>query len=54
MAWERNVVIKSSEELKIMRDAGRINAMALDAVRKLVQPGITTAELDAAAEEVIR
>jgi len=53
MARERNVIIKSAEEIKIMRDAGRINAMALDTVRKLVQPGISTAELDHAAEQVI-
>jgi len=54
MAWERNVVIKSSAEIDIMRAAGRINAKALDTVRKLVRPGVTTAELDAAAEAVIR
>lgn len=53
MAWERNVVIKSNEEIEIMRLAGRINALALDTVRKLIRPGITTAELDAAAESVI-
>lgn len=37
-----------------MREAGRVNAQALAAVRDLVHPGVTTAELDAAAEEVIR
>lgn len=37
-----------------MREAGRINAMALAAARELVRPGISTADLDAAAEEVIR
>lgn len=37
-----------------MREAGRINALALEAVRQLIAPGITTAELDAAAAEVIR
>ena len=37
-----------------MREAGRVNALALAAVRDLVHPGVTTAELDAAAEEVIR
>jgi len=37
-----------------LREAGRINAMALEAIRQLVRPGVTTAELDAAAEEVIR
>jgi methionyl aminopeptidase len=54
MTWERNVVIKSSEEIEIMRFAGSINAKALDTVRKMVRPGRTTAELDRAAEEVIR
>ena len=54
MTWERNVVIKSSEEIEIMRIAGGINARALETVRKMVRPGITTAELDRAAEEVIR
>lgn len=37
-----------------MREAGRINALALQAVRAMIHPGVTTAELDAAAEEVIR
>lgn len=54
MSWERNIVIKSPEEIAVLREAGRINARALDAVRQLVHPGVTTAELDAAAEEVIR
>jgi methionyl aminopeptidase len=54
MTWERNVVIKNSEEIEIMRIAGGINAKALDTVRKMVRPGITTAELDRAAEAVIR
>lgn len=54
MSWERNIVIKSPQEIATLREAGRINAMALDAVRKLVHPGVTTAELDAAAEETIR
>ncbi len=54
MAWERNVVLKSPAELEIMREAGRINANALAAVREAIRPGITTAELDAIAEAVIR
>jgi methionyl aminopeptidase len=54
MSWERNIVIKSPQEIATLREAGRINAMALQAVRHLVHPGVTTAELDAAAEEVIR
>lgn len=54
MSWERNIVLKSPEELAVMREAGRINAKALAAVRSLMRPGVTTAELDAAAEDVIR
>jgi methionyl aminopeptidase len=54
MSWDRNVVIKSPEELALMREAGRVNARALATVRSLIRPGVTTGELDAAAEEVIR
>ena len=54
MNWERNIVIKSKKELELMREAGRLNALALATVREMIRPGITTAELDAAAEEVIR
>jgi methionyl aminopeptidase len=54
MVWARNIVIKSEQEIALMREAGRINALALVATRALIRPGITTAELDAAAEEVIR
>ncbi|RPI88638.1 MAG: type I methionyl aminopeptidase [Chloroflexi bacterium] len=54
MTWERNIVIKSVHELEIMREAGRINALALQATRELIRPGVTTLELDKAAEGVIR
>jgi len=54
MSWDRNIVIKSQTELELMREAGRVNALALAAVREQIRPGITTAELDAVAEEVIR
>lgn len=37
-----------------MREAGRLNALALSTVRKMIKPGVTTFELDAAAENVIR
>ncbi len=54
VAWERNVVIKSTQEIEIMREAGRINALALQAVRDEIRPGVTTAALDKIAETVIR
>ena len=54
MAWERNVVIKNQADLEIMRESGRINAKALQAVREAIKPGVTTGELDEIAETVIR
>ncbi|MDI3257776.1 MAG: type I methionyl aminopeptidase [Kyrpidia sp.] len=48
------IVSKSKAELEWMREAGRIVALALDAVAKAVEPGITTRELDRIAEQVIR
>jgi len=54
MISRRAVVIKSAQEIEIMQKAGRINALALETVRDLIRPGITTAELDKAAGEVIR
>lgn len=54
MSWERNIVLKNEEEISKMREAGRINAMALSRVKAAIHPGITTSELDSVAEEVIR
>jgi len=54
MSWERQVHIKSPAELEVMRDAGRINATVLATVKELLQPGVATADLNAAAEDVLR
>ncbi|MHB1018464.1 MAG: type I methionyl aminopeptidase [Coriobacteriia bacterium] len=47
------IIAKSPSELEIMREAGRITSSALDAVAAAVRPGVTTAELDAVAEDTI-
>ncbi|ACM60818.1 methionine aminopeptidase type I [Caldicellulosiruptor bescii] len=47
------ITIKSEAELDSMRAAGRIVAMVLKELEKLIQPGITTKELDEFAEEYI-
>ncbi len=52
--WGRGVVLKSERELEQMREAGRVTALALQAAREIVRPGATTAEIDAAADEVLR
>jgi methionyl aminopeptidase len=54
MSWDRDIVIKTPSEITLMREAGRVNSLALAAVRELLQPGVTTADLNAAAEEVLR
>ncbi|HLA98533.1 MAG TPA: type I methionyl aminopeptidase [Anaerolineales bacterium] len=54
MVGQRGIYIKNQQEIATMREAGHINALALGAVRELIRPGITTADLDAAAAEVIR
>lgn len=54
MISRRAVVIKSPHEIEIMQKAGRINALALDTVKDMIRPGISTVELDRAASEVIQ
>ena len=54
ISWERQINIKSDKELEIMREAGRINAETLDAVKKANAPGVSTAELNEVAEAVQR
>ncbi len=53
MAFRRSIY-KSRAQLEAMVEPGRITAAALSAVRAAVRPGITTGELDAIAERVIR
>lgn len=48
------IILKSSREIELMREAGRITALALEKMRESVKPGITTADLDRLAEEVIK
>ncbi|HIC92800.1 MAG TPA: M24 family metallopeptidase, partial [Anaerolineae bacterium] len=47
------IVIKSSQEIALMRRAGRIVAEALALLAERIRPGITTAELDALAHRFI-
>ena len=49
----RRSIYKSPAQLRAMVEPGLITAAALDAVRALIAPGVTTLELDAAASAVI-
>jgi methionyl aminopeptidase len=47
------VIRKSKRELALMREAGRIVAATHSRLREAIKPGVTTAELDALAREVV-
>jgi len=46
--------IKSNREIEIMRTAGKIVAEVLEKLKEVIQPGITTKEINKLAEEYIR
>lgn len=46
--------LKAPHELELMRTAGRIVAEVHARMREMIDPGVTTADLDAIAEEIIR
>ncbi|CCQ93728.1 methionine aminopeptidase [[Clostridium] ultunense Esp] len=48
------IEIKTQAELEIMREAGRIVAKTHEVLAKVIEPGITTKELDAIADREIR
>lgn len=48
------IVLKTSEEIEIMRRAGRVVARTLDMVENRIKPGMTTSELDTLIEKFIR
>ncbi|MBW4544877.1 MAG: type I methionyl aminopeptidase [Symplocastrum torsivum CPER-KK1] len=50
----RGVEIKSEREIEIMRQAAKIVATVLKEISEMVEPGMTTADLDAHAEKRIR
>jgi len=47
-------LIKTELEISKMQKAGSLNALVLEEIKKMIEPGITTQELDAAAETIIR
>ena len=48
------IQLKSPREIGLMREAGRVVALALEEVRRLAAPGVTTAELDEAVAAIFR
>ncbi|MCR5691815.1 MAG: type I methionyl aminopeptidase [Eubacterium sp.] len=48
------VTVKSQEEIQLMREAGKILGQVHDQLAEIIQPGITTMEIDKLGEELIR
>jgi methionyl aminopeptidase len=48
------IIFKSPEEIDRMRKAGRITALTVERLMESVRPGMTTGDLDALAEKIIR
>src|SRR5690554_4938853 len=47
------IILKSQDELAIMRRAGRLVAQAHEIVAEMIRPGVTTHQLDQAVEKFI-
>ncbi len=54
MLGRDRIQYKTRDQVLLMRRAGLLVADALDAVRAVLRPGVTTRDLDAVAEDVIR
>jgi methionyl aminopeptidase len=54
MRGRERIQYKTAEQIRLMRRAGLVVADALDAVQKSLRAGVTTRELDAVAQDVIR
>jgi methionyl aminopeptidase len=48
------IIIKTKEEIEILREGGRRLAIVLYKVRDMIGPGVSTKDLDAYAEKLIR
>jgi len=52
--FERGIEIKTPDQIESMRQAGLVVGSALELLRSVVEPGMTTAQLDAIAHDHIR
>ena len=48
------IFLKTSDELELLRQANLLVGRTLAEVAKLIEPGVTTKQLDKVAEEFIR
>ncbi len=48
------IILKTPQEIEVMREGNRVLALLFEHLKPMIQPGITTAELDREAELFIR
>ncbi|MFR3359317.1 MAG: M24 family metallopeptidase [Eubacterium sp.] len=51
---KERITIKSEEEIRLMREAGKILAEVHNRLGEIIEPGISTLEIDRKGEEWIR
>ena len=54
MARESRISIKTSDELQILREAGKILAAIVDELKCSLKSGVTTQDVDILAENLMR
>lgn len=54
MVRKMAITIKSSREIELMRESGRLLALVHDELAKMIRPGISTKQIDKVCEEMIR
>lgn len=56
MTWQKNTVIpiKSKEDLKMLRQSGKILSEIMQRLKEVIKVGILTKEIDQLAEELVR
>ncbi len=47
------IIIKSEQEIELMREAGKVNRFILEELEKLIRPGISTLEIDRFVEKTV-
>lgn len=50
----RTIILKTAEEIELMRHSNRLVGMTLGELSKHIKPGVTTLQLDKIAEQFIR
>ena len=48
------IIIKSDDEIDLMRESGKVTAFILKELENIIKPGMSTEDIDSFVEETIR